>query len=103
MVPGATENDIILVGGAYRIDTDASGRTITASRAFSKSCISLEKTLDTEAFTRSHLLDPQPTEMHVFWRLLGRKPIYLITTQNSLVWLIEKGHTRPAEKIDAKN
>jgi len=100
LLPGTKDNGVMPVGGAYRLDTDASGRTITTDRAYSKSCISLQKMPNSEAAMLTHLLDPQPTELHVFWQLLSRHPLFLFTTQNSLLWPIEKGHINPAQKIE---
>lgn len=102
LLPGTTVNNVVPLGGTYRVDTDVTGRTMTASRAFTKTCIDLQKPAGTEALTLSHLLDPQPTETHVFWQLWSRQPIYLVTTQNSLIWSIEKGRIRFVEKIQDK-
>ena len=103
LLPGTTQDDVVPYGGTYRVDTDATGRIMTANRAFSKSCISFRTNADTKALTVSHLLDPQPTEAHVFWQLWSGHSIYLITTQNSLIWPINEGRIKPAEKIDDKN
>lgn len=102
LLPGTTANNVVPLGGSYRVDTDVTGRTMTASRAFTRTCIDLQKPAGTEALTLSHLLDPQPTETHVFWQLWSRQPIYLVTTQNSLIWSIEKGRIRFVEKVQDK-
>jgi len=102
LLPGTKDDDVMPYGGTYRVDTDPTGRTMTAKRAFSKSCISFRITADTKAFTVSHLLDPQPTETHVFWQLWSGMPMYLLTTQNSLVWPIKEGHIETAEKAQKK-
>ena len=38
----------------------------------------------------SHLLDPVPTEIHVFWSLWAAKPI-AVRTQDNKIWMVADG------------
>jgi hypothetical protein len=40
----------------------------------------------------SHLLDPVPTEIHVFWNLWSGIPLDIMTPPYGTVWGISKGH-----------
>jgi hypothetical protein len=42
-----------------------------------------------EALVVSHLLDPTPTEIHVFSVFAAKKPIYVITVTNDRIWAAE--------------
>lgn len=102
LLPGVKESGVVPLGGTYRIDTDATGLHVTANRAFTKTCLTLQKPADSLGLSVSHLLDPQPTEAHVFWQLWSRQPIYMVTTQNSLIWQIAKGRISYLEKVKEK-
>ena len=39
----------------------------------------------------THLLDPVPTEVHVFWNLWTGIPLYIATPPNGTIWKISKG------------
>ena len=39
----------------------------------------------------THLLDPQPTEIHVFISLNTDSPLYVGTTENRYLWKVSKG------------
>lgn len=103
VLPGTTKTDVYPVGGSYRIETDPSATTIKSTRGFARSCIALNGPRDLVAFSLSHLLDPSPTEIHVFVSLLSGRPLFLVTTQNSSMWAIENGAIRFASKLDGKS
>jgi hypothetical protein len=92
-----TQAGIWPVGGHYLIEIKPDG-TVGSTRPFTKSCITTGERPKgtTTAFNVSHLLDPVPTEIHVFTMLAARLPIYVITTQNKRGWAIEQvaGATR---------
>jgi hypothetical protein len=50
----------------------------------------------------THLLDPAPTEIHVFLSLAHRVPLWVMTTQNQYLWRVEHGRIRIERKIDAE-
>ncbi len=90
LTPQPTLNDIPF-GGHFR--HEVVGGEVVASRSFTNSCITLPKTNKEGerpvAMTISHILDPTPTEIHVFSSFVAGMPIYVITTQNEYVWSTE--------------
>jgi hypothetical protein len=89
--------DIYAFGGHNRIDMkDGSA---VSKRPFTKSCLNLG-TKDKEkgevvAFTMSHVLDPTPTEIHVFTALAANKEIYVATTANGIIWHVDPNNGQP--------
>lgn len=85
-----TEEGNYPFGGHYRIDVK-DGKEVRF-RAFTHSCISLSTKIS-EGSTAAglfitHLLDPVPTEIHVFSMLAINGPVFVGTSQNSLIWEI---------------
>jgi hypothetical protein len=102
LLPGTTSPTIVPLGGSHRLDM-ADGR-ITASRGFTRSCIQLSRAPSTRGakvvgMMVTHLLDPTPTEVHVYWSLWARTPMF-VATPNDEVWQIEEGRIRRAD-LDA--
>lgn len=84
--------DEVPLGGHYRFEVRDD--KVVDSRAFTNSCISLPTGANDEGnkpagLTISHLLDPVPTEIHVFSTYAARIPIYVITSQNERIWVSE--------------
>lgn len=92
MLPGTTKHDLIPMGGTYRINI--SGSKILAQRAFTRSCIDIQSAPNAEFLMITHLLDPIPTEAHVFWNLLAKKPLLVGTTENKKLWMISNGEIK---------
>ena len=46
----------------------------------------------------SHLLDPVPTEVHVFFGLWAETPLYVTTVPNRKVWLVDSGKIKLLER-----
>ena len=69
---------------------DSAGK-IVSERAFTKSCITMAPqalaNTTPAALIITHLLDPTPTEIHVYLSLLSRLPVYVGTT-DARVWLV---------------
>lgn len=85
-----TDNDHIPFGGHYLIEVAADGKA-AAPRPFTKSCLSMPVKGGKDAaemLTITHLLDPTPTEIHVFSSLTGHLPVVVLTTQNKRIWMI---------------
>jgi hypothetical protein len=82
------------LGGHYRYDFDAAEKLVS-SRAFMKTCMSVDygsrdgKVAD--SFVVSHILDPQPTEVHVFVSYNIPIPLFVSTTSNKILWRVGKG------------
>ena len=80
-------------GGHYKL-TVAADATVT-SRPFTRTCLNMataEGKQQVVALTVSHLLDPTPTEIHVFTSLAANMPVGVATTSNEKIWLIEDAH-----------
>jgi len=78
-------------GRHYRIAIGPDG-TIRSGRAFAKSCLMLPAH-DPDGLKRgglylTHLLDPQPTEVHMFEQIASGLPLYVMTTGNGLSWSV---------------
>lgn len=93
LLPGTTKQGVVPIGGTYRINIDQS--TIVSQRPFTKSCIALEDDPRAVGLMITHLLDPTPTEVHVFWSLWAHKDMYVST--DGAVWAIHDGHIRLVE------
>lgn len=87
MIPGSTDPASLPVGGAWRFDLR--NGEIVSRRSFTTSCIALENPEDAEAVYVTHVLDPLPTEIHVFWSLWSGKPTFVVTSAG--LWTIEQG------------
>jgi hypothetical protein len=80
------------MGGHHELDIGRDG-SVLATRDFSRSCLSigasdLAGTKTAAAMIVTHLLDPHPTEIHVYLSLWSRKPLYVATAPGEIVWKI---------------
>ena len=91
LLPGTTDPDVVPIGGSYRIDYDATGKVQLATRAYTKSCISLQKDKKSVGMMITHLMDDFPTEVHAYWSLWAKSPMYvgIVTTKD--LWSITDG------------
>jgi hypothetical protein len=104
MLAATTEPDLMVAGGHFLYTFSANG-SLKSQRNFTKACFNVPLTGEKEkgelaAVTLTHLLDPTPTELHVFLNRNYGKAIYLGTTDNSLMWIIDHGWILAARKID---
>lgn len=88
LLPGTTDAKVLPVGGAHRIETNVGGDTVVSRRAYTRSCLNLTVEPKAAAMVLSHLLDPQPTELHVFWSLQVRKPLVVVTSPAGSAWYV---------------
>ena len=99
------DNDTLPFGGHYLIEVSANGKAGPV-RSFAKSCALFpirEKGGKTpEALTISHLLDPTPTEIHVFSSLAAHLPIYVMTAMNDRLWSVEGDRVRLIDESKTK-
>ena len=79
----------VMAGGNHRVTLNNNGDEIVENFPLSKSCITLQKTDDVAALTLSHIVEPTPNAVHVFLSLLHRIPIYVLTTENKIIWKVE--------------
>lgn len=102
LMPAFARRNVYPLGGYHLFETDAAGTKILSSRKFTNGCIELDETakdapprkdgfkaMGTMMFT--HLLDPQPSEVHVFVSLYASQPFMLATTENEMLWEVGRG------------
>lgn len=76
-------------GGHFRVTFDADGR-VAGSRAFTNSCINLGGPQRAAALVITHLLDPLPTEIHVFTALGSGLPLLVATVETRRTWEVDR-------------
>lgn len=101
MMPGFVRNDVYPIGGYHLYRFDSSGRDILSSRKFTNGCLDLDESaaaskksddgFEPIGMMFSHLLDPQPTEVHVFVSLYAKRPFAITTVGNDTLWMIDDG------------
>lgn len=100
-----TDTKAIPMGGHYRVEVAADGRA-GKPRAFTKSCMEMPfegaKGERPEALVISHLLDPTPTEIHVFSSLAIGLPVFVAETQGNRMWAVEGTRIRLIGKVPRK-
>lgn len=96
LIPGTTKNSVIPIGGTYRLEI--SGSKVISQRGFTRTCITLENGTKVVALVMTHLLDPVPTEVHVFWSIWANKPFYISTLPNGTIWVVEGNKVRLVER-----
>jgi hypothetical protein len=87
LIPGTTKNNVVPIGGTYRVEV--SGSNVVSQRGFTRTCIALQTDPRAVGLMITHLLDPVPTEAHVFWSLWAKKPMYVATPPNGTIWIVE--------------
>lgn len=101
-LPGTKKAGVFPVGGSYRFEVAPNGDSVISSRGYAKTCIELTGQANLAAFTLSHLLDPNPTEIHVFVNLLSQTPIYVLTVDNKAMWSVERGKIKFVQTMGEK-
>lgn len=99
-----TQPGAIVLGGHYRVIVSADGQEVVSADRLSRSCIAIEPAPrsseeETAAAVVSHLVSPTPVETHVFASLLHRKPIYVLT-ENDTVWAVEGASIRKVDESE---
>lgn len=100
LIPGTKKANVVPLGGMYRLEIN--GSNVISMRGFTRSCISLQNDSEAVALMVSHLLDPIPTEAHVFWSTWAKKPLYISTPPNGTVWAVEGGEIRLVKRKAAE-
>jgi hypothetical protein len=86
------QRGVFPLGGHFRSTVAADG-SIADSRRFANSCVDIEASVPAAGeqprpIGVTHLLDPMPTEMHVFLSQLMGRPILVATGEPSRIWLV---------------
>ncbi len=95
LFPGSSRMDQVPLGGSHRVQVDLAAGTHEA-RAYTRTCIVLDNRPDLVAMMVTHLLDPQPTDAHVYWNLWARKPLFVAA--GARPWSITDGIIEPIER-----
>jgi hypothetical protein len=107
LLPATKDVSRIPLGGAHRLEFDSTRQNLVSERGFTKACLVLgdpkgdSKHRPVGLFT-THLLDPVPTEVHVFWNLWTGIPLYIATPPNGTIWKISKGQISLVKRGEAK-
>lgn len=85
-------------GGHYRFDFDAAG-TLVAERKFMNTCFpinfkNIPQGKEPALLVLSHLLDPQPTEIHAFVSRNIPVALAVMTVSNDLIWAVGGGRVQ---------
>jgi hypothetical protein len=107
LIPATQDALRIPLGGAHRLELDATAEHLINERGFTRSCLVLGDPKGNAKqrpvmLVASHLLDPVPTEIHVFWNLWTGIPLDILTPPNGTVWNISKGQISLAKRGEAK-
>lgn len=88
-------------GGHHRFEI-ADGR-VKDRRGFTKTCLTIpladDKGKRPEALTVTHLLDATPNEIHVFSVFAAGLPVFVLTTGNNRVWVVEISGGKPRIRL----
>jgi hypothetical protein len=102
VLTSTSDHDVYPAGGHYRFDIAADG-SLAAERGFMKSCfpIDLRKIQDKKpaAMVLSHLLHPQPTEIHAFVSRNIPVRLMILTTSNRLIWSVANGTVQFVDEV----
>lgn len=106
LLAGTTRENVVPIGGTYRMEV--SGSKVVSQRGFTITCIALENNAPADqgkvaAMFITHLLDPIPTEAHVFWSTWAKQPLYVATPPHGTIWGIEGGRIKLIERDGAKD
>jgi hypothetical protein len=107
LMPAFSEHGVYPLGGYHLYRTDASGENIVESRKFSNGCIDhRDSTKKSPKGAKvaygmfTHLLDPQPTEVHVFISLYAKTPMMIMTLDNKTIWSVVNGKIEFVDTMD---
>lgn len=81
------------LGGHFSVEVRNDG-SVGKVRSFAKSCIdmpmnALPAGAKPKAFVVTHLLDPTPTEIHVFTSIASQVPLVVLTTPDRRLWSVD--------------
>jgi hypothetical protein len=82
--------------GGHFLATVAPDGTVSSTRAFTNRCLDLEVPVELDGARPrplgvTHLLDPLPTEIHVFLSLWMNRPLLVATGDPERLWSISRG------------
>jgi hypothetical protein len=82
--------------GGHFLATVAADGTVSAPRAFTNRCVDLDAPTELAGtqprpLAVTHLLDPLPTEIHVFLSLWMNRPLLVATGEPERLWTVSRG------------
>lgn len=98
LLPGTTDSKVVPIGGSYRLEVDGTSHKVLSMRGFTHTCIKLADDPRAVALMITHLLDPVPTEIHVFWSLSLGKDLFVGTAPNGTTWLVHGASIKLIER-----
>jgi hypothetical protein len=93
VMSSGVETGVFPAGGHYRYVFGTDGKLLS-SRAFTKACVNVDvKAVPRNAagYAVSHMLDPQPTEIHVFVSYNTPVKLFVIIEGSKDLWEVSKG------------
>jgi hypothetical protein len=87
LLAATTRANVAVAGGHQRFEVSSDGKRIEDKRSFTKSCLEIPLPERGVALMLTHLLDPTPTEVHVFLSKIHGMPIYVATGDNT--WRVD--------------
>jgi hypothetical protein len=97
LTPMVTQ-DAFPFGGHHEVDIGTDGK-VAAMRDFARSCLVVAQPKDAVMGFVTHLLDPHPTEIHVYLSLWMGKPL-AVGTGNDTAWVVEGTKISPLDLKD---
>jgi hypothetical protein len=100
LMPGFSQQGVIPYGGYHLVKVTATGTEVVAQRAFSRGCLDIDDGSKDEGRGRpvfsmvTHVLDPTPTEVHVFTSFHMRVPTMVMTSgagDDPVNWIVSRG------------
>jgi hypothetical protein len=92
-----TRTDAVPVGGHFLVEVGPDGKA-RPPRRFANTCLEMPLHPPGEGqpagLVVTHLLDPVPTEIHVFTALTIHLPLFVATTSNDSVWEVDGSRIR---------
>ena len=90
-----TETNVFPFGGHFEVVVASDG-TVASSRRFTNTCLNLPRPTASPdrkpaAMVLTHLLDPQPTEVHIFQQFAIGMPLYVVIASTTAIWKVENG------------
>ena len=100
------ETDVYPFGGHYLLTVAPDGK-VKSTRKFTNACVNMsvprnDNTQVPAALMIGHLLDPLPTEIHVFLARMLEMPVYVGTSSSNRLWEVQGNGIRLVSLIDDK-
>lgn len=84
-----SDGKTLQMGGDHRFRYEADGSTLIDAFANTKGCMAFPNDPRMESLMVTHLNSDAPTEFHFFRMLNYRKPVFVMTANNGIIWVAE--------------